>query len=382
MLDSYLQLRWNDVLDITLVAILLWVALVWLRRTRARLAFTGLLILLTVFLVARQLGLQLTLWILQGFSAVLFIILVIVFQDDLKQLFERIAIWGLRRRPAAQPARLVDVVVRAVTALVEQRSGALLVFPGRAPLDRHLDGGIDLDATVSEPLLLSIFDSHSAGHDGAVVFNGGRAARFAVHLPLSTRLPRAAGGTRHAAALGLAERSDALVAVVSEERGVVSVARGNQLRQLESPERLTGELERFFAEITPDAEVDVRLRKDLARRWAEGLAAVALSAILWALLIHGSGTVEVVRSAEIEVENLPAGYVLEGVEPPTVDITLQGPRRIVFLGERKPLRARIDAVLVELGRITYEVRSDQVEVPSGLEVVAIEPSKVRLSVRQ
>ncbi len=142
-------IRWTDVLDIGLVAVFLWAALGWLRHTRSRLALLGVVLLSGVYLGARQLELQLTVWLLQGFFTVLVFVLVVVFQEDLRRIFEQIAVWGLRRRAPALPSDAVETLVNSVAEQTRRREGALYIIPGRDPLDRHLDGGIDLDAEIS-----------------------------------------------------------------------------------------------------------------------------------------------------------------------------------------------------------------------------------------
>ena len=107
--------------------------------------------------------------------------------------------------------------------MAKKRIGALIVLQGNDPLERHINGGTSLDGLVSEPLLESLFDPHSIGHDGAVIINGNRIAKFGCHLPLSINTSKYGNiGLRHTAALGLAERSDAICVVVSEEKGTIS----------------------------------------------------------------------------------------------------------------------------------------------------------------
>ena len=160
----------------------------------------------------------------------------------LRRLFEQIAVLGLRRRPARTRTDGIATLAGALLRLARAHIGALVVVPGREPVERHLLGGIALDAAISEELLLSIFDPRSPGHDGAVLVQGDRLGRFAVLLPISEDHPHLGpGGTRHAAARGLAERCDALCVVVSEERGTVAVASAGELQVLEThPDHLTG----------------------------------------------------------------------------------------------------------------------------------------------
>jgi hypothetical protein len=255
------------------------------------------------------------------------------------------------------------------------------VLPGREPLDRHVEGGISLQGKLSEALLLSLFDPNSPGHDGAVVLVGSRVERFGAHLPLSHDFAQLGpGGTRHAAALGLAERTDALCIVVSEERGAVSVAREARLRTLSQPEALAGELRRFLAKMAPAPAEKRSLWQRLGERWLETLFAVGLALGLWLVFVPGSTFTRVTRSVEVSVENLPEGYTLEAVDPPSVRVTLSGRRRDVYLANSGDLSVAIDALLVQLGRRTFQVSPAQVSHPDSVSVVAVRPGRVRLSV--
>ncbi len=371
-----------DVIDIGLVSLLLWLGIAWLRTSRARLALLGLLILVAVYLVARQLELALTAWLLQGFFAVFVIVLVVVFQEDLRKLLEQIAVLGLRRKPLTALADHIDTLVRSLVELAEQRRGALVVIPGRDPLDRYLDGGVPVDAQLSESLLLSLFDPHSPGHDGAVLLSGERVARFAVHLPLSSNQEQLGRrGTRHAAALGLSERADALCLVVSEERGTLSVAQNGRLRTLTQPRDVADEIRRFFVQLKPEAERG-KHRWSLSERWKEGLAAFGIASALWLLSVPGSGVVETKRMASVTIENLPQGFKIESIEPTEVEVVLAGPRRDVYFLKPKDVSVRIDAVLAKLGRRTFPITPSQVVRPPKLKVRSVEPENVKLSLQE
>jgi uncharacterized protein (TIGR00159 family) len=378
---SLFEIGWRDVGDILLVALMLFGVILWLRRTRARRALLGLIAVVPVYLVAAGLEFQVTLRMVQGFLAVLVIVLVVVFQDDLRRFFERIGTWGLGERPALPSFDAVDALARTAGRLAETRSGALIVIPGGDPLDRHLEGGVGLQAQLSEPLLLSLFDTGSPGHDGAIVVSGDRVESFAVHLPLSTdHVAVGAGGTRHAAALGLAERCDALCIVVSEERGTISVARDGRLRVLQGAQELAGELRGFIARSTRGSEAPSLRWKTVTRSWREAGLALGLGLALWFVFVPGSQSAVIVRSALVAVENLPMDYELVGIEPAEVQVSLSGPRRLFLGGGR--LRVRLDAWYVQLGRRTFQVTPAEVEHPPGFAVRGIAPETVRLTVRQ
>jgi diadenylate cyclase len=239
----------GDLIDIVIVTTLVYTAVVWIRRTQARFVAIGLFVLAVLYVVAEAVDLQLTTWVLRSFFAISLVIVVVLFQEELRQLFERLGVWSMRRgRRAVAPSLPADILVEALTEMAHRRVGGLVVLPGTQPIARHVRGGLALDGVVSVPLLMSIFDPHSPGHDGAVILEGDRVTRFAAHLPLSTNFVALAGvGTRHSAALGLAEVTDALCLVVSEERGEISVARDGALRRLAEPAgELTAEIARFL----------------------------------------------------------------------------------------------------------------------------------------
>jgi len=364
--------------DIVLVATLLASAFAWLRQTRARWALLGIALLGAGYLLARQLDLALTTWMLQGSIVVFVIVLVVAFQEDLRRLVELIAVRGLRRRARPPTPQATNTLIRSLAQLAADRTGALVVLPGREPLDRQ---GVRLEAELSEPLLLSIFDNHSPGHDGAAIVSGNRLSQFGVYLPLSTNHAQIGqGGTRHAAALGLTERTDALCLAVSEERGVTSIATEGVLRSLHQPDELAIEIHRFVERVTP-REQSVRERlSTLLRRWPEAVGALTAATLLWLLVVPGSGVVRAVRSVPVVVENLPASFVLERVEPEEVKVTVSGPRRALVLGDANAIEVRIDALLVQLGRRTFQVTPDLVTHPNGFLVHEVNPKKVRLSV--
>jgi len=375
MSDLFLDVGLGDLADVLVVAVLVWLALRYLRSTRARPALLGLLMLGGVYLVARWLDLELTAALFQAFFAVLVLILVVVFQEDLRRLFERLGALGRRNHEQAAPDAL-DVVARAVARMSASHTGALIVLAGREPLDRHLEGGIPLSGRLSEPLLLSLFDTSSPGHDGAVVLHGGIVESFAAHLPLSADHEQLRSvGTRHAAALGLAERCDAVCIVVSEERGVVSVARDGTLRQLRRPEDLISEL-RDLREAEPGRRA---LWRDPAS-WREAGVALAIALVLWLVVVPGSQEGEITLPAQVVVERLPKEFRLEALEPEQVQVTLAGRRRDLLLARQTDVVARIDALLVKLGRRNFELEPDSVSRPAGVDVVRISPGRVKLSV--
>ncbi len=376
----------TDLIDIAVVALLLWGLVVWTRR--ARMALFGLAFLgIFYHLIAQQFKLQITTWIFQGFFAALVVVVVVVFQDDLRRLFEQIATLSLRRKaPRPDPSSLATLT-RGLYQLAAKRRGALVVLPGREPIERHfLQHGVPLDAEISEELLDSLFDPGSAGHDGALVMQNNRIKVFGVHLPLSENGDELkGGGTRHAAALGLAERSDALCLVVSEERGTIGIAVRGRLEMLGNPTEpikpgdLRDQIQDHLAHTgtqVKDHRVEWRW---LGRRLVEGLLSLALALGAWLIFVPVEKAVLQVR---VEAENVPEGYALTAISPQEVEVEVAGPRRAMLLASNADFQVVIDADLVRLQRRTFEVSVQSVRHATGLEIKSIKPDKVKLTVQQ
>jgi uncharacterized protein (TIGR00159 family) len=276
-----------DMLDMLLVGSLIYGLLLWFKRTRAAFVALGLLLLAVVYTVAFLAGMYMTVRLFQGFFAVFIVAVIIIFQEEIRSVFERIAVWSLTGGvlKAAPSHRQVEILVRSLGDLARDRIGALVVLRGLDPLDRHVSGGWDLNGELSEALIKSIFDSHSLGHDGAFIVEEGRVSRFGVQLPLSKDLARITNlGTRHSAALGLAERTDALILVVSEEHGTVSTAQRGELKTIDDLEDLQDVIEAFLTRLMPDSGRNAVVRL-VTENWREKLIAAALSILLWIFFV-------------------------------------------------------------------------------------------------
>jgi len=373
----------GEVVDIFLVAILIYTAIVWLRRTRAGFVVRGILILGAVYMVVRFLDLQMTAWIFQAFFAVFLVMIVVIFQEELRQMFERVAVWSFTRQPVATATSpTADIVVRTLMDFARDRIGALVVICGTDPIDRHITGGIPLDARASTPLLRSIFDVHSPGHDGAVLIEKDRLTRFAAHLPLSKDLAQTTSvGTRHSAALGLAEVCDALCLVVSEERGQISIARDGRLRALGDPQELATTVQDYLREKFPAQERSPISFHLLRRNWLAKAISVCIAIGLWYLFVPGSIVVEVSVKIPVSVENLPANLQLEAIDPPVIGATFSAPRRSFYLFDRKQIRVSADVALAELGRRTFALSEQDLRYPKDLTLKDFGPTSFKISVK-
>jgi uncharacterized protein (TIGR00159 family) len=374
----------SDIIDILVVGVLLYTAMAWVRTTRAAFVLRGMFVLAVIYITARQFDLQLTAWIFQGFFAIFLIVVVVIFQEELRQIFERVALWSWRSggNPALQ-SETTRVLVKTVADLAKERIGALIVVRGNDPLERHIVGGIALDGKLSEPLLKSIFDPHSPGHDGAVIVEQDRISRFAAHLPLSKDVEQTASvGTRHSAALGIAELTDALAIVVSEERGAISVARDGSLREINSPQELVGILEEFIEKKYPVQQRRWTPVGHLRENWQGKAIALALAVAFWYVFVPGSKVVEATYRLPVQVQNLPADYELESVQPAEVEATFSGPRRAFYFFRPKRLKVTVDASSAGVGRRTFTISEKNIHHPADLRLEEVKPPTLKISLRR
>ena len=378
-------LRFVDLLDIAIVGGLLWVLIAWVREARARIALGGVFAIAMLYWTAQWLDLRLTTTLLQGFIAVAALVLVVVFQDDLRRLFETITVVVIRNASPRPAADQLDELASLAFSLAHRRIGALFVLPGREPLDRLLEGGFFLDGHFCDPLLRSLVDPGTPGHDGAIVIRGGKVTRFGVHLPLSTEWSEIGGsGTRHAAGLGLAERSDALCIVVSEERGEVRVAWRARLERVGTAAELRARLEAFVRRTTGARRRESWLKRSLAlsrERWREGIVAGLLASAFW---LYSAPREELDRGFKVVpvvIDNLPEGYRVALIDPPAVEIEFEGRARDLMMAPTGGFQIHVDAEGVAGGNGALTIDPRDVEHPPELRIVGIDRKQVRLELR-
>lgn len=225
------NLRWQDGVDIILVAIIIYQVVLVLRGTQAIQVLAGLFLLFMAYLVARQLEFFTLEWLLDIIVKSSVLIVIILFQADIRRVLSRMGKKALS--PAGiHPPLTTGEVCDAAETMASRRIGALIVMERYIGLSDFLEAAIKLDALVTKELLVSLFWPHNPTHDGAVILQGDRLLAAGVLLPLS-RNPNLDPvlGTRHRAAVGITEQSDAVALVVSETSGQISLAQGGKLRR-------------------------------------------------------------------------------------------------------------------------------------------------------
>ena len=229
--ELFKNFRWLDGVDILCVAFLVYRVILLIKGTRAVQMLVGLFMIGVVYIGSRMLGLFTLQWILDGFLSSLVLVVVILFQNDIRR-----ALINVGKKTffsdsfAREEGEIIDELVRACVTLASRKIGALIVIERETGLRDILEIGVEIDAKVVAELIISIFLPYSPIHDGALILQQGRLKRAGCFLPLSQNPDiNKSLGTRHRAAIGLTELVDAVVVVVSEETGKISVVVGGKI---------------------------------------------------------------------------------------------------------------------------------------------------------
>lgn len=235
-------ITWADVVDIAIIALLFYVLLYLLKQTRSSSATRGVVGVIVfsflLYAVARWVGLIATSTLFERFWLVIALAVLIIFQNEFRKAILDISRRSLVRR-FSRNGMPMDEVVKAVKQLSRLKEGAIICIERLDSLKSHMETGTALDAVISKELLTCIFKNYSPLHDGAVIIRGDRISAAGCMLPLSeSPLPDTELGMRHRAAIGLSQQTDAVVIVVSEETGVISLAVDAQFERHHTPESL------------------------------------------------------------------------------------------------------------------------------------------------
>lgn len=371
-------IRWQDIADIVIMTVLVYQLYSWFKNTKAKQVVIGLALLGLIYLVTKNLGFFMTSWILQELGTVLFVLIVVLFQQEIRQALYRFSLLRnlFDRQGGGQPLDLVELSA-AVFALARERTGSLIVFQRREPLDEYLLHGVRLDAVASGALITSIFKTASPLHDGAVVIANGRVLQASCHLPLSPNadIPRYYG-TRHRAGLGLTERSDAVVVIVSEERGEVSLAVEGGLERIFTPEGLAERLHLLLAPAVPET-AKMTVKRRLFGNMLPKLVTLLLVCASWLIITGREGGIVTV-SAPVKFHNLPAGLSFVRSTPEHVELQLKMFSRLIPSPNMLDVVADLDLGKIREGANTIPVTSDDIKVPIGVVVSEISPSAVKV----
>jgi DNA integrity scanning protein DisA with diadenylate cyclase activity len=308
------------------------------------------------------------------------IIIFLSFLPELSRIYQTAIRGNLFRSRVTQSEEMVPELAATLEQLAAERKGALLVFPNQQDAEGLISGGEDVDASVKRSILRSIFDPHCPRHDGAVVIRNGRIIKIGGVLPLaSAEGAEAKLGTRHLAAIGLSERCDADVLVVSEERGVISHVRDGVLRELvpATQDKLEEELAAIFG-----------VRRDRSQDRRAALWSISLWGVSLVIAVVGSFTVQILKEryfveplvqtgadARVQFTEVPRNYYVDGLSAQSCTLQLRGPRNLEI---PRSLTVNVDLSRTAPGSVEINLSPDMVRgLPRDMEVLRIDPPKIR-----
>ena len=384
-----LAIGWREALDITLMTCLIYQGYILFRGTRAARVGMGLALLGVSYLLAQMAGLLLTSWVLGGIWAVVFILVIVVFQAEIRQILEHVnprlpSMPKVRRTAWAKDApEALATLADTCFVLAARRCGAILIFERHDPLEPLLRSpGILIDARASAPLVENLFTPPAPLHDGALYLRRGRIYRAGVVLPLSetASLPHFYG-TRHRAAIGITERSDALAVVVSEERGAVSVVEGGGMVTMPTVGELRAWLTARLVTVTKKRWAFLPTPALLTYNWRAKLGSLAVVMLLWFVFIGPQNT-EIGFSVPVVYHNIPAELELEGKRSQDVYLRLRGSRELLRFLDPRRLQAQVDLKDAQEGTSRYSLSTQEVNVPLGVQVASVEPATVTVRLKK
>lgn len=382
--DLIYSISATNMVDIGILACLVYFVLSWFQGTRAFSILATLLGIGLFYVVASRFGLILTSLLFQYLWAAIIVVLVIVFQPEIREMLDRAS--PIRYLSGRQPSEvepdIIDEIVTAVAELARLRLGALIVFQRLDRLDNLILKGKRLDCEVSADALAMIFQKTSPLHDGAVIVRRDRIKEAGCILPLSRDEDLSSHyGTRHRAALGLAERTDALCVVVSEERGEVSLVVGKEIasykKKMEFRQALQGAL--VLGQGSRPVRASRRVLDVLRSNFPLKVMSLVASVFLWFVVV-GPQRSEVGMSVPIQYTDLPPGMEITGKWMDRIDVRIRGSESGLANIKQGSVRAVVDLSEVVPGLNFFRITEKNLLVPPGIKISQIRPSDLHLNV--
>ena len=371
-------LDWRAFLDVFLLALIIYLLYRSFLTTGTWKIALGLLVAMLGYGLATLLRLRGIEWIFSNLSQVTMIGLIILFQPEIRRVLEK-TIHLQRRLSRSGMEILPSLLDDLLFSLAERKWGALVVIPGKDPVNHWISGGLTLNGEPSVPILTSIFDPNSPGHDGAVIIENNKVVRFAVRLPLSKKEKLGKDlGTRHHAAMGLSEETDALILLVSEERGVVRAFQAASMESLPRRGDVAARVEAHFLESSSLR----RPNKAGHGRWRFGLelaVCLLVSLFFWStVILSRTETRAMAFTVPIEYKRQPENLVWTSPKQQEAKVYLEGPLDILRTMDLTNIRVQVDLTDMAIGKQTVALTDSNVQVGKNLRVVDIEPRTLEI----
>lgn len=373
------NLRFQDLLDVAFLTVVSYHLYLWFRGTKAFKALIGLIVLGVIFTVARTWGLFLTTWVFQIFWQVLVLLLIILFQSEIRQVLEKFnPLKALGFKRVSDSGEWISSFAKGIFTLASRKIGAIVIIERTDRVDEHITGGRNLNAFPDKDILLSIFQKESPIHDGAIVVVNGQIQMVSCYLPLSSadRIPEN-WGTRHRAAIGLTEACDAWTVMVSEESGDVLVSRKGEIVHVKNSEALSGFVKEALMPVTPSKEpARERVKRLFTNKWKLKIGSFAMVCLLW-IMLTGQQDYNSSISLPVETINLPEKIQIVSPVKPEVKVDFSGMRKDISSLSIKNVRIELDLSAAREGKNTFSITRDQILLPNDrVQIINIAPTRM------
>lgn len=371
------SIRWQDIIDITLNSYILFRLYVLFRGTNVFRVLIVIALLWFFQRIAVFLGLIVTSWAIQGITALAALIIIVVFRNEIRSVLQaknlKAILWGFSQRTAGTP---IEIIVESVYELARRHSGALIVFPGKENLTEVVQSGIPWRGLVSKEMIMSIFWRDNPVHDGAAIIEGDQITEVGVILPLSYRkdLP-SYYGTRHRAAAGLAENTDALVIVVSEERANVLVAKGSHISVTDRKEKLAQTLQEHVGITAKEWDYPRKQKLEISMA---ALASILLIITVWFSFSRGLDTL-ITLEIPVEYMNRDPGMEIFDTSVNAVSLDLSGSGALIKSIRPEQVQVRLNLSKAVVGRNTFTITHENITLPPGVFLKRVKPPIVEVT---
>jgi len=384
LLDLIPAPTWRDIVDILFLTIVAYQLYVWFRESRALRVIIGLVALGGIYSIAKFWDLFLTTWVFQILWQVLLILLLILFQAEIRQVLEKVSpMRYLRSRRRVFQKTFARELTQTLFEMAADQTGALIVLARNDNPSEFVRAGHTIMAIPEAALIKSIFNRYAPAHDGAVVIAQDRITQMGCILPLSEdeNLPEKYG-TRHRAALGLSEVTDAICLVVSEERSEVATVIEGKIVTWQDPDALVGHLSKIIG--GPEIRVpDLKsfLKGVFVENWRTKLSALALVTIAW-FVLASQQEAELTMTTPIQHTNITSNLMLGPGSTPTVDLTISGRRNTIRTLREQDVQVSVDLSGIEPGRHLIKVSAKNIFLPFGVQIDRVAPQKIMVNLRR
>ena len=384
LLDLIPTPTWRDIVDILFLTIVTYQLYIWFRESRALRVIIGLVALGGIYSIAKFWDLFLTTWVFQILWQVLLILLLILFQAEIRQVLEKVSpMRYLRSRRRVFQKTLAKELSQALFELAAEQTGALIVLTRNDNPSEFVHAGQTIMALPETALIKSIFNRYAPAHDGAIVIAQDRITQMGCILPLSKdeSLPEKYG-TRHRAALGLSEVTDVVCLVVSEERSEVATVIEGKIETWQDPEALADHLGKIIG--GPELRVPNLkgfFKGIFVENWRTKLSALALITIAW-LVLASQQEADITITTTVQHTNVPSHLMLGPGSTPTVDLTVSGRRNAIRTLKEQDVQVSVDLSDIALGRHLIKISAKNIFLPFGVNIDRVAPQKIMVNLRE